>query len=85
MRSDAGLPKNAVLGRQFTRGQRLEPGDRKRSAIEGVGALDLRPLEEQAKDPLPEHIDESGKLIDFSKIPKPFTKDKNKVRDKSKK
>jgi type II secretory pathway component GspD/PulD (secretin) len=85
MRSDAGLPKNAVLGRQFTRGQRLEPGDRKRSAIEGVGALDLRPLEEQAKDPLPDHVDDGGKLIDFSKIPKPFTKDKNKVKDKSKK
>ena len=82
MRSDAGLPKNAVLGRQFTRGQRLEPGDRKRSAIEGVGALDLRPLEVQAKDPLPEHVDDGGKLIDFSKIPKPFTKDKNKVKDK---
>ena len=76
MRPDAGLPKNAVLGRQFTRGQRLEPGDRSRAAIEGVGSLDMRSLEEQAKDPLPEPVKEES-FINFSKIPKPFTKDKN--------
>jgi type II secretory pathway component GspD/PulD (secretin) len=74
MRPDAGLPKNAVLGRQFTRGQRLEPGDRQRGAIEGVGSLDLRSLEVQARDPLPEPKKQES-LIDFSKIPKPFTKD----------
>ena len=74
MRPDAGLPKNAVLGRQFTRGQRLEPGDRQRGAIEGVGSLDLRSLEEQAKDPLPEPVKEES-FINFSRIPKPFTKD----------
>lgn len=76
MRPDAGLPKNAVLGRQFTRGQRLEPGDRSRAAIEGVGSLDMRSLEEQAKDPLPEPVKEES-FINFSRIPKPFTKDKN--------
>ena len=76
MRPDAGLPKNAVLGRQFTRGQRLEPGDRQRGAIEGVGSLDLRSLEEQARDPLPEPTKQES-FIDFSKIPKPFTKDEN--------
>ena len=76
MRPDAGLPKNAVLGRQFTRGQRLEPGDRSRAAIEGVGSLDMRSLEEQAKDPLPEPAKEES-FINFSRIPKPFTKDKN--------
>jgi type II secretory pathway component GspD/PulD (secretin) len=75
MNKDAGLPKNAALGRQYTKGQRLEPGDRKRGALEGVSSLDMRPLEEQSLDPLPPERD-SGAFIDFSKIPKPFTKDK---------
>jgi type IV pilus assembly protein PilQ len=82
MKTDAGLPKNAVLGRQFTSGQRLEPGDRPRGAIEGVSSLDMRPLEEQAKDPLPD-AKHSNKLIDFSKIPKPFTKDENYRKEKN--
>lgn len=75
MNKDAGLPKNAVLGRQYTKGQRFEPGDMPRGAIEGVGSLDMRPLEVQAKDPLPPPKEEKT-LIDFSKIPKPFTKEK---------
>lgn len=49
---DVGLPKNAVLGRMYTQGQKLEPGDRVGNAIEGIAALDYRPLEEQARDPL---------------------------------
>ena len=49
---DAGLPKNAVLGRQYTEGQKLEPGDRPAKNMEGFDSLDLRELEEQAKDPL---------------------------------
>jgi len=53
MRKDAGLPKNAVLGRQYTKGQKLEPGDRPEKNLEGIGSLDLRSLEEQAQDPLP--------------------------------
>jgi type II secretory pathway component GspD/PulD (secretin) len=76
MKNDAGLPKNAVLGRQYTKGQRHEPGDRQRGALEGVSSLDLRPLELQAKDPLPPANDQKP-IIDFSKIPRPFTKDKN--------
>ncbi len=79
MKKDAGLPKNAVLGRQFTKGQRLEPGDRPQNALEGVASLDLRPLEEQAKDPLPPETESAG-LIDFSKIPKPFTKEEKTVK-----
>ena len=50
--SDAGLPKNAILGRQYTKGQKLEPGDKPEKSMEGFDSLDLRPLEEQAKDPL---------------------------------
>ena len=50
--SDAGMPKNAVLGRQYIRGQKLEPGDREVKNMEGFDSLDLRLLDEQAKDPL---------------------------------
>ncbi len=48
---DAGLPKNAVLGRQYTDDIRREPGDRARIRDEGVRSLDFRPLEEQYADP----------------------------------
>lgn len=51
IRKDAGLPKNAVLGRQYTDGVRREPGDRIRQGVEGMNALDLRPLEDQYADP----------------------------------
>ena len=46
---DVGLPKNAVLGRTYTDGTRKEPGDR-RNAIEGIQSLDLRKLEDRAKE-----------------------------------
>ena len=46
---DVGLPKNAVLGRAYTEGTRKEPGDRK-NAVEGVRSLDLRELEDRAKE-----------------------------------
>ena len=46
---DAGLPKNAVLGRTYTDGTRQEPGDRT-NAVEGVMSLDLRDLEDRAKE-----------------------------------
>ena len=52
MDENAGLPKNAILGRQYTKGQKLEPGDKPEKNMEGFESLDLRPLEEQAKDPL---------------------------------
>jgi general secretion pathway protein D len=47
--ADAGLPKNAVLGRTYTNGTRLEPGDRK-NAVEGIQSLDLRALEDRASE-----------------------------------
>ena len=49
VKSDVGLPKNAVLGRTYTNGTRKEPGDRT-NAVEGVMSLDLRDLEDRAKD-----------------------------------
>ena len=67
MHKDAGLPKNAVLGRQYTKGQKLEPGDRPERNLEGIGSLDLRSLEDQAKDPLPPPASESNPWIPFTK------------------
>ena len=49
VKSDVGLPKNAVLGRTYTDGTRQEPGDRT-NAVEGVMSLDLRDLEDRAKE-----------------------------------
>lgn len=66
---DAGLPKNAVLGRQYTKGQKLEPGDRPEKNLEGIGSLDLRSLEEQAEDPLPPPRSDSMPWIPFVKDP----------------
>jgi hypothetical protein len=67
MRKDAGLPKNAVLGRQYTKGQKLEPGDRPEKNLEGIGSLDLRSLEEQAQDPLPPPYADTTPWIPFTR------------------
>ena len=75
MRKDAGLPKNAVLGRQYTKGQKLEPGDRPDKNLEGIGSLDLRSLEEQAEDPLPPPYSGSTPWI-------PFATDKKNTKEK---
>ena len=66
---DIGLPKNAVLGRMYTEGVKLEPGDRHGNAIEGIASLDTRSLDEQAKDPLATNRTER---VSF---PLPFRKD----------
>ena len=49
IKNDVGVPKNAVLSRTYTSGTRLEPGDRT-NAVEGVMSLDLRDLEDRAKE-----------------------------------
>ena len=49
VKTEIGLPKNAVLGRTYTNGTRQEPGDRT-NAVEGVQSLDLRDLEDRAKE-----------------------------------
>ncbi len=66
---DVGLPKNAVLGREYTSGLRKEPGDR-RSGVAGVTSLDLRSLEVQASDPARTNREDEAKF----RIPLPFTK-----------
>ena len=70
---DAGLPKNAILGRQYTKGQKLEPGDRPEKNMEGFDSLDMRQLEEQAKDPLQNQKKSGFSFTDYI----PFTKDPN--------
>ena len=68
---DAGLPKNAILGRQYTKRQKLEPGDRPEKNMEGFDSLDLRSMEEQAKDPLKTQKDAGFSFSDYM----PFKKD----------
>jgi len=70
--ANAGLPKNAVLGRQYAEGQKLELGDRPEKNMEGFDSLDMRPLEEQAKDPL----NTRGSGFDFGDFV-PFRRDEN--------
>ncbi len=70
---DAGLPKNAVMGRQYTDGVRREPGDRRRRT-EGVNSLDLRSLEEQYADPRrTNRVNKASWAVED--MPLPFTKD----------
>ncbi len=71
IRPDEGLPKNAVLGRQYTDGVRVEPGDRRRVRPEGMDSLDLRSLEDQARDPRRLKRVEQGMIRRFQL---PFTK-----------
>lgn len=67
MSKDAGLPKNAVLGRQYTEGKKLEPGDMPDEFLQGQNSIDTRSLEEQARQPIksmPEG-DDSAMFIPF--------------------
>ena len=80
MSNDAGLPKNAVLARQYVQRQKLEPGDRPNKNLEGIESLDLRSLEDQAKDPLnvapPEEDSfEIGSYLPFRKKETPKNED----------
>ena len=47
--TDVGLPKNAILSRQYTDGKLKEPGDRT-DAIKGVRSLDLRDLDDRDRE-----------------------------------
>ena len=66
-----GMPKNAVLGREYTSGLRKEPGDRI-SGVAGVTSLDLRSLEDQAADPAMTNREQKAEF----RFPLPFTKRK---------
>ena len=49
---DIGLPKNAIMGREYIEGRKLEPGDHESSALEAL-KLDLRNLDDRNKDDAP--------------------------------
>ena len=70
LKTDVGMPKNAVLGRMYTEGVKFEPGDRTGNAIEGISSLDTRSLDEQAKDPL------ATNKTEHVAFPMPFIKNK---------
>lgn len=70
LKQNAGMPKNAVLGRMYTEGIKFEPGDRTGNAIEGISSLDTRSLDEQAKDPL------ATNKTEHVAFPMPFMKHK---------
>ena len=46
---EIGLPTNAVMGREYVRGERQEPGTREGTSAK-ILSLDMRPLEEQQAD-----------------------------------
>jgi len=61
-----GLPTNAVLGREYVEGKRLEPGLRTGSANE-ILTIDRRPLEEIAREPLkPREEDEKRGTVSIT-------------------
>ena len=70
---DVGLPKNAVLGRQYTEDERREPGDRVQTRAEGMQSLDLRALEDQYRDPRRTNRVKKVSWTDY----RPFAKDPN--------
>ena len=47
--ADVGLPKNAIVGREYVLGRKFEPGDRA-GGLADVMALDMRAIEEKQAD-----------------------------------
>jgi type II secretory pathway component GspD/PulD (secretin) len=47
--ADVGLPKNAIVGREYVTGRKFEPGDRV-GGLADVMSLDMRPIEEKQSD-----------------------------------
>ena len=69
---DIGLPKNAILGREYVTGAKLEPGDHNGSALE-VLSLDKRPIDKRKDKQAEESSDKSGEVIikPVRKAPRP--------------
>ena len=63
---DVGLPKNAIVSRDYITGKRQEPGDRTGSTARPL-TLDLRSIEEIAKD----NASENGKVLIHPAEPAP--------------
>lgn len=56
---DAGLPTNAILGREYVEGRRLEPGLRPH-AIENITRIDTRTLDQIREDPYQQKDDDKA-------------------------
>jgi len=63
---DAGLPTNAVLGREYVEGRRLEPGQRP-NAIKQLTTIDTRSIEEIREDPY--FMDDDDEGVDLEAPP----------------
>jgi len=59
LRKDAGLPTNAILGREYVEGRRFEPGERP-NAIKELNNIDTRSLEEIREKPYPTADDDDA-------------------------
>ena len=47
--ADVGLPKNAIVGREYVEGRKFEPGDRE-GGLHELMSIDTRPMEEKQAD-----------------------------------
>ena len=47
--TDVGLPKNAIVGREYVNGRKFEPGDRVGGLVD-VMSLDMRAIETKQSD-----------------------------------
>ena len=47
--TDMGLPKNAIVGREYVNGRKFEPGDRVGGLVD-VMSLDMRAIEAKQSD-----------------------------------
>ena len=88
LKLDVGLPKNAVLGREYVDGKALEPGDR--GGVSKSMELDLRDVDdearhEQVKEPEPKVIEKvvEKEVVVEKVVEKPVEKVVEKPVDKS--
>ena len=84
---DIGLPKNAIMGREYVSGEKLEPGDRgyingikyesndrKESSAREILKLDMRPIDEQKPKPKgtsPEMTEGKRGTVKITVVPDP--------------
>ena len=66
MRKDIGLPKNAILGREYVDGRAFEPGDR--GGVKKSMELDMRAVDERREEKDPEEGGEEGGTGDVEPV-----------------
>jgi len=73
LQKDAGLPMNAVIGREYVEGRLLEPGERK-NGLKHVRSIDTRTIDEIQADPYKSDDDDGVDLTDDENNPIPAEK-----------